>query len=114
ERGRLALRRGDLTKAAELLGRAIEASEVDPEAILLAADVVATDYKGQLALVAKVKVAAGKRLKGTPEEKIVAGKVAIGAEQYKEALEAYTAANQMLGEKASARRLAQAHFGLAV
>ncbi|MGE0402764.1 MAG: tetratricopeptide repeat protein [Kofleriaceae bacterium] len=114
ERGRLALRRGDLPTAALHLGRAIEASEVDAESILLAADVVSADYKGNAPLLAKVKVATAKRLKGTPEEKIVQGKIAIGAEQYKEALEAYTAANQMLGEKASARRLAQAHFGLAV
>lgn len=114
ERGRLALRRGDLANAATLLGRAIEAPDVDTETILLAADVVSADYKGQAALLPKVKAAADKHLKGTPEAKIVAGKIAIGAENYKEALEAYTAANQMLGEKASARRLAQAHFGLAV
>ncbi|GEM_PF-1948766 len=114
ERGRLALRRGDLANASTLLGRAIEASEVDAETILLAADVVSADFKAQAALLAKVKVAADKHLKGTPEGKIVAGKLAIGAENYKEALDAYTAANQMLGEKASARRLAQAHFGLAV
>jgi tetratricopeptide (TPR) repeat protein len=114
ERGRLALRRGDLTAASQLLGRAIEASEVDAETILLAADVVSADYKAQAALLAKVKVAADKHLKGVAEGKIVAGKLALGAEDYKAALEAYTAANQMLGEKASARRLAQAHFGLAV
>jgi tetratricopeptide (TPR) repeat protein len=114
ERGRLALRRGDLANAQVLLGRAIEAAEVDAETVLLAADVVASDFKAQAALLAKVKVATERHLKGTPEEKIVAGKLALGAEDYKTALEAYTAANQMLGEKASARRLAQAHFGLAV
>lgn len=114
ERGRLALRRGDLATASLHFGRALDASEVDSETILLAADVISTDYQSHAALLAKVKNAAAKRLKGTAEEKIVQGKIALGAEQYKEALEAYTAANQMLGEKASARRLAQAHFGLAV
>ncbi|MFN0248965.1 MAG: tetratricopeptide repeat protein [Kofleriaceae bacterium] len=114
ERGRLALRRGDLTNASQLLGRSIEAADVDAETVLLAADVAASDLKAQAALLAKVKVATERNLKGTPEEKIVAGKLALGGEDFKGALEAYTAANQMLGDKASARRLAQAHFGLAV
>ena len=114
ERGRLALRKGDLTAAAEALTRALDKSETDRETLLLAADAAGTDLKAQAALAERVRKIAGDRFKETAEEKIVLGKLALAEEKAKDAMDAYTTAATMLGTKASSARLAQAHFGLAV
>jgi predicted Zn-dependent protease len=114
ERGRLALRKGDLPTAAEALTRALDKSDTDRETLLLAADAAGTDLKAQAALAALVRKVAGDRFKESAEEKIVIGKLALADEKAKDALDAYSTAATMLGTKASSARLAQAHFGLAV
>ncbi len=114
ERGRLALRKGDGMGAAQLLGKALDTCGRDAETFLLAADVIATDNK-QAALIAKLKTLGPQRLKGSPEASIVAGKLLLAAENFTDAEGAYQAAKKALDEaKASQRRLAQVHFGIAV
>ena len=109
ERGRLALRKSDFAGAAIALNRALDTCGSDRETFLLAADVGV--YEKTLAEKAKKLVA--ERLKGRPEVKIVDAKLALVAEKYTEAEQAYRAAKTALkAEKASPRRLAQADFGL--
>lgn len=111
ERGRLALRRNDVPGAAQALVRALDGCGSDPETFLLAADTLALDAK-QLALGAKLKALAPIRLKDLPERFVVAGKLALIAENEPEAEQAYQAASKAF-EKTTPRRAAQAHFGLA-
>jgi tetratricopeptide (TPR) repeat protein len=111
ERGRLALRRSKFAEAAAALTRALDTCGSDAETFLLAADT----GTAEAALADKVKKLAPQRLKGRPEEQIVAGKLAIAAGKEADAETAYKRAQEALrNEKASRRRLAQADFGLAV
>lgn len=111
ERGRLALRRNDLPGAAQALVRALEGCGSDWETFLLAADTLTGDSK-QLALAQKLKALAATRLKDMPEQHVVAGKLALIAENEAEAEKAYQAAIKAF-VKTTPRRAAQAHFGLA-
>lgn len=111
ERGRLALRRGDVPGAAQALGRAIETCGGDVETFVVAADVIQADPK-QVQLAQRIKVLATTHLKDRPELLIITGKLALAAENYTDADTAYQAASKLL-EKASPRWIAQAHFGLA-
>lgn len=111
ERGRLMLRRNDLAGAAQALLRALEGCGSDPETFLLAADTVTADAK-QTALAQKLKSLAPARLKDVPEQHVIAGKLALMAENEAEAEKAYQAAIKAF-EKTTPRRAAQAHFGLA-
>ena len=112
ERGRLALRKGDYAGATTALARALETCGDDAETFLLAADVVAADDK-QVRLGDRVKQLAPKQLKSRPEAQIVAGKLLLSNGD--EALKAYETARIALEvEKASPRRLAQAHLGRAI
>jgi tetratricopeptide (TPR) repeat protein len=113
ERARLLLRKGDYAGAASLALKAVDGAGSDPETFVIAADIVAMDPKGGAALAARLKTLVEQRLKNVPEGMIVTGKLAISAEAYDVAEASYTAAVKAL-EKATPRRLAQAHFGLAV
>ena len=113
ERGRLLLRRGDIVGAGRVFQKALDTSGKDVETFLLAADVVTADPKGQVALATRIKQLLPERLANVPEALIVTGKLAIAAENFAEAENAYQAAVQAL-EKATPRRLAQASLGLAV
>jgi predicted Zn-dependent protease len=114
EKGRLALRKGDIAGAAAALSRALDASGSDVETFLLAADTATADDKQAAGLVDKVKKLAPERLKGLPEEKIVSGKLAIAASDFTAARDAFRAAKDMLEKPAaSQRRRAQAVYGLA-
>ncbi|MGE3546567.1 MAG: tetratricopeptide repeat protein, partial [Kofleriaceae bacterium] len=127
ERGRLALRKGDIAKAVQDLERALAVPTSDAETLLLAADVATTDIKKHTKLVADVRTAAAKRFKATPEAQIVAGKLLLadasiaepGSAEATKALDearlAYETARALLDtNKASPRRMAQAEYGLAV
>ncbi len=112
ERGRLALRKGDIAAAATAFGKALDSCGGDYETFLLAADTSTADDKQTASLAEKVKKLAPERLKGQPEAKIVAGKLAIAAGKDNEALAQF---NEAAGElkKATVRRQAQAHYGIA-
>ena len=113
ERGRLALRKSDFATASTFFLRALDTCGSDAETFLLAADVASAMRTGPL--VDKVKRLAPERLKGKPEAFIVDGKLLILAEKVAEAETAYRNAKEALRkEGASARRLAQADFGLAL
>jgi predicted Zn-dependent protease len=112
ERGRYALRRGDNNGAAQALSRALDSCGDDAETFLLAAEVASADIK-QARLVEKVQRLAKLRLKGRPEEAIIAGKLALAEDRNEDAEVAYEAARGPL-EKASPRRQAQVEFGRAV
>ncbi|HEU0032247.1 MAG TPA: tetratricopeptide repeat protein [Kofleriaceae bacterium] len=112
ERGRLALRRGDLAKAGAALARALESCGDDTETFLLAAEVAAADEK-QDKLAERIKALAAKQLKGKPEAKIVTGKLLLSRGE--DAAKAYEEARLALkDQKASPRRMAQAHLGSAI
>ncbi|HUJ58233.1 MAG TPA: tetratricopeptide repeat protein, partial [Kofleriaceae bacterium] len=115
ERGRLALRRGDLIGAATALGRAIDGCGSDAETFLLSADAATSDAKEVAALAEKVRRLAPDRLKGQPEASVVTGKLAIAASKWNDAEAAFKIArDQLEATKASDRRQAQAAFGTAV
>jgi tetratricopeptide (TPR) repeat protein len=112
ERGRLYLRRGDFAAAVTALGSALEGCGDDAETFLLAADAATSDEKSGLS--DKVKKLLD-RLKGTPEQKIVNGKFLLAGSKDADAEAAYKAAREQLKtDKAAARRIAQANYGLAV
>lgn len=112
ERGRLALRRGDIPGAAQALSRALDTCGGDYETFLLAADTVSADPKqGQLA--GKLRTLAPLRIKDLPESFIVTGKLALVDGKQAEAEKAYNKAAEAFGQTATRRRVAQAHFGLA-
>jgi tetratricopeptide (TPR) repeat protein len=115
ERGRLAMREGDYAGAATAFGHALADCGGDAETFLLAADAVTGDAKAGAALSQQLEKLAPERLKGQPEASIMAGKLAIAAGKYDVAIAAFTSARDALvAAKASVRRQAQAHFGLAV
>jgi tetratricopeptide (TPR) repeat protein len=113
ERGRLSLRKGDTAGAALLLGKALEGSGDDVETLFLAAEVAAADPAKFKELGDKVKSLGAARLReGSPEAKILTGKLLVKGE---EAGKAYKAASDALGDKtAPPRRRAQAALGLAI
>jgi len=112
ERGRIALRKGDFVGAAQSLGRALDGCGGDLESFLLAADAVSADDK-LTELASKLKALMPARLKGKPELGIIAGKLALAANQFDDALKHYTAAREaLIRDNALARRLAQCDFGL--
>jgi tetratricopeptide (TPR) repeat protein len=114
EHARIALRKGDTAGAAHALVRALDGCGADLDTYLLAADTVAADDR-QTELAGRLKAAVPARLKGKPEADIIAGKLAIAANQFDEADKVYTAAYDALRrEKAAPRRLAQCDFGIAV
>ena len=107
------MRRGDLKAAITALGSALEACGDDAETFMLAADAATADDTSGLA--DKVKKLLPDRLKGAPEAQIVTGKLLLAEGKDAEAQAAYMAARDVLKtEKAAARRIAQANFGLAV
>jgi tetratricopeptide (TPR) repeat protein len=113
ERGRLALRRGDFAGAGAAFSRALAQCGDDTETFLLAADVVLADDK-QPALAEQIKKLSADRLKTRPEGQIVTGKLLLAAGKDVDAEQAYTAAKTALvADKASPRRQAQVHLGLA-
>lgn len=114
ERGRLALRKGDIAGAAQALVRALEGCGSDLDTFILAADTVSSEAK-QIALAQKLKALVPTRLKGRPEADIITGKLDLAAgNRQDEAEKAYnTARDALVKEKASPRRLAQANYGLA-
>jgi predicted Zn-dependent protease len=112
ERGRLALRKGDIAAAATAFGKALDSCGGDYETFLLAADTATADEKQTAGLAEKVKKLAPQGLKGQPEAKIVAGKLAIAAGKDSEALTQFNEAASEL-KKATVRRQAQAHYGIA-
>ena len=113
ERGRLALRRGDFAGAVTALTGALDGCGDDAETFMLAADAAGGEDKSGLA--DKIKKLVFDRLKTRPEASIVSGKLLLAAGKDAEAEAAYRAAKENLkNEKAAARRIAQADFGLAV
>jgi len=114
ERGRLALRKGDIAGAAQAVVRALDSCGDDLDTFILAADTFSTDVK-QATLAQKLKALVPTRLKGRPEAEIIAGKLDLAAgNRQDEAEKAYNAARDALVKgKASPRRLAQADYGLA-
>ncbi|MDB4956183.1 MAG: Tetratricopeptide 2 repeat protein [Myxococcales bacterium] len=114
ERGRLAIRKGDYAGAVAPFTRALDTCGDDGETFLLAADAATAD-EAQAPLLEKLKKLAPERLKGRPEALIVSGKLLLAAKKDAEAEQVYQAAKKALdAEKASPRRQAQAHIGLAV
>ena len=113
ERGRLHLRRGDIKAAITELGSALEGCGSDAETFLLATDAATADEKS--GLTDKIRALLPGRLKGSAEAQIVTGKLLLATGKIAEAEATYRAARDRLrAEKASARRVAQANFGLAV
>jgi Tfp pilus assembly protein PilF len=113
EQGRLALRRGEFAAAAKALSNALDSSGDDSETFLLAADAATADIKNGLA--DKITKLATDRIGKRPEAGIVTGKLLVAAGKDADAAAAFrTAREQLKTEKASARRLAQADYGLAV
>lgn len=113
ERGRLALRRGDIKAATEALSAALGGGNSDPETFLLAADAAGASSTPDLAQT--VEKLYRERLGDTPEASIVKGKLLLAAGNNIEAETAYASARDALkAQKASPRRIAQANFGLAV
>jgi len=112
ERGRIALRKGDIAGAAQALSRALDGCGGDLDSFLLAADAVSSDDK-RAELAAKLKALMPARLQGKPEIEIIHGKLEIAADRFDEAEKHYTAAHDALvRDRASPRRLAQCDFGL--
>ena len=113
ERGRLALRKSDFATAAQALSTALDTCGTDAETFFLAADAASAMPPGPL--VDKVKSLAATRLKGRPEASIIDGKLFLLAEKLPEAEAAYRSARDALKQQgATARRLAQADFGIAL
>lgn len=113
ERGRLALRRGDVKAAASALTSALEGSKGDPETLLLAADAAGASASEKLA--GAVEKATAERLGDAPEASIIRGKLLLAAGRNREAEAAYILARDTLKtQKAAPRRMAPANFGLAV
>jgi tetratricopeptide (TPR) repeat protein len=114
ERARLALRKNDTAGAALALVRALDGCGADVDSFILAADTVSADDK-QTALAQKLNALVPVRLKGRPEVEVIAGKLHLAAGgALEEADRAYhTARDSFMKEKASARRRAQAAYGLA-
>jgi tetratricopeptide (TPR) repeat protein len=111
ERGRLAMRQSKFAEAAVAFGRALDSCGPDAETFLLAAEVGLIEAP----LAEKVKKLAAERLKGKPEEQIIAGKQLLSAGKDADAEVAYKKAQTTLrDQKASRRMQAQADFGLAV
>ena len=118
ERARLLLRHGDVSGAADAIGRTLDECGTDLESFIIAADVAsadaaaATPKRPQLA--AKVKGLAAERLKTAPDLAVIEGKLALAANDLAAAEAAYNKALVDLdAAKASPRRRAQANFGLA-
>jgi predicted Zn-dependent protease len=113
ERGRLALRRGDVKTAISALTSALEGSKSDPETLLIAADAASAGASEKLA--ESVGKLASDRLGESPEASIVRGKLLLAAGNIRQAEAAYLAGrNALKAQNAAPRRLAQANFGLAV
>jgi tetratricopeptide (TPR) repeat protein len=121
ERGRIAVRKGDVAGAIQALSRALDSCGGDLDSFLLAADALAIDDRRpeladkRGALSGKLKTLMPARLQGKPEIEIIQGKLEIAADRFDEAEKHYTAAHDALArDKASPRRLAQCDFGLGV
>jgi tetratricopeptide (TPR) repeat protein len=110
ERGRIMLRKGDASGAAQALARALDACGDDVETFLIAGDIIVGDAT-QAALLAKIK-AALPRIKDRPEAAVVTGKLALATGDLAGAETAYSSARTGL-DKTAERRRAQMHFGLA-
>jgi tetratricopeptide (TPR) repeat protein len=119
ERGRIAVRKGDVAGAAQALSRALDDCGGDLDSFLLAADALSLDdRRAELAgkraeLAGKLKALLPVRLQGKPEIDVIRGKLEIAADRFDEAEQHYNAAHDALVRaKASPRRLAQCDFGL--
>lgn len=110
ETARIARRRDAFPAAVEALNKALDGSKGDVDTLLLACDLVdgAPD-----AFVTKVTKAVDERLAGTPDQLVAQGKLAIARGDRDQAVELFSKATQKFMEKpASARRVAQASFGV--
>lgn len=113
ERGRLALRRGDIPAAVAALTSALKDCQNDPETFLLAAD--AAGASGTAEFVATVEQLYRERMNGTAEASLVSGKLLLAAGSIAKAEKAYIDARDALkSNRGSPRLVAQANFGLAV
>ena len=113
EKGRLALRRGDIAGASAFLLVAVDGSGDDIETTLLFTDT--TMALGTPALADKLKKLVAERFKNSPIAQIVTGKLMIQAGKDEEAEAAYRNARDTLrAQHAAARLVAQADYGLAV
>lgn len=110
EASRIARRREDFSGAIVALGKALDGSKADIDTILLGCDLV--DGAPE-AFVAKVTKAVEERLVGLPDQLVAQGKLAIARKDLTKAAELFTKASQRFQERpASARRVAQASFGV--
>jgi len=113
EKGRFALRRGDVAGASSFLSTALDGSGDDIETVLLFTDTAMT--LGTPALADKLKKVVAERFKSSPIAQIVTGKLMIQAGKDDEAEAAYRSARDTLrAQHAAARLIAQADYGLAV
>jgi tetratricopeptide (TPR) repeat protein len=110
ETARIARRRDVFPAAVEALNKALDGSKADIDTLLLACDLV--DGAPE-AFVAKVTKAVDERLAGTPDQLVAQAKLAIARGERDQAIELFGKATQKFMEKpASARRVAQASFGV--
>ncbi|HEV7554225.1 MAG TPA: tetratricopeptide repeat protein [Kofleriaceae bacterium] len=116
EKGRLALRQGDYAGAEQQLSRALDGCDDDAETFVLAAETIDGDARLKV-LPDKLQKLAPKQLGKKAEAYVVAGLYALtdlgdGTDAAQQAYE--KAKEQLATEKASQRRQARAHFGLAI
>lgn len=110
EAARIARRREDFSGAIVALGKALDGSKADIDTLLLGCDLV--DGAPE-AFVAKVTKAVDERLGGLPDQLVAKGKLAIARKDLTKAAELFGKAAQGFMERpASARRVAQASFGV--
>ena len=110
EAARIAIRRGDLAGALTAVTKALDGSKADIDTLYLACDLVEGAPE---AFVAKVTKAVDERLTGLPDQLIAQGKLAIGRGDRDKATELFgKAAQEFMKKPASARRVAQASFGV--
>jgi tetratricopeptide (TPR) repeat protein len=110
EAARIAARRGDVPAAVAAVTKALDGSKADIDTLLLACDLVEGAPE---AFVAKVSKAVDERLAGVPDQQVAQGKLALARGERDQAAELFArAAQDFMKKPASARRLAQASFGV--
>lgn len=113
ERGRLAIRKGDIPAASAALAKAMEDKNSDAETLLLVANVVENDAN-QAALATTLRNIAATRLANTGELHLVIGKLELAAGRSGNAeLEFAKAKETLQKQNGLPRRRAVAHLGLA-
>jgi tetratricopeptide (TPR) repeat protein len=113
ERGRLALKKGDIPAASAALSSALADKSADAETLLLVANVVESD-SNQAVLAGALRAAASDRLTGTGEFEMIVGKLDLAGEKIGSAEASFARAKDLLLKaKALPRTMAIAHLGLA-